>query len=323
MFLQSYTQASRHSTTTLRYHHSQTRDVSNVSNEDAVKYFHYDIFLLSLMIASFPSLLKIPPFLSKDSQDFSHLFNRQCKTIHFHMEILVRKRRTTGNSHIPRVMARTRAKPKQRRAPIVTITSRHIIPMLKHRITTTQYSQDHTREGRGSKSRHHDSYQNWKKRNEGDYHYKSTDEWQPPIASRQPPQKGKGSQSDNPRTKGKVQQRLSEIELTATFLSLVKSAWLLQGPIRIVSIAVLTTPNITTKWFAHSRTFRTFGSLAFPLFPAQLCVLMGQLAQHVIVHQFLALAIVMAAPFTGSSYGKPIPLLYPNRPLQPHTLFGL
>ena len=29
MFLQSYTQASRHSTTTLRYHHSQTRDVSN------------------------------------------------------------------------------------------------------------------------------------------------------------------------------------------------------------------------------------------------------------------------------------------------------
>ena len=89
-----------------------------------------------------------------------------------------------------------------------------------------QHPQEHTREAMGSKTRHQSSYQNWNQRNEGDYRHhsrptprwtnNSTDDWQTPTSSR-PPQKGKGSHSDNPRTKGKVQQRPSEIEYCSFF----------------------------------------------------------------------------------------------------------
>ena len=43
LFVQGYTQSSRHSTTTLRYHYGQSKDVSNISISDAVKFFPYDI----------------------------------------------------------------------------------------------------------------------------------------------------------------------------------------------------------------------------------------------------------------------------------------
>ena len=133
MFLQSYTQASRHSTTILRYHHSQTRDVSNISNKDAVKYFPDDIFLLSLMNASSPSLLKIPHFLSKDSQDFSHLFSRPCKTTLSNMEIWVRQDKEHPGAITIQGLWQN---PNPRRDPIVLITLRHLIPMPKPRLTT-------------------------------------------------------------------------------------------------------------------------------------------------------------------------------------------
>ena len=126
MALQSYTQASRHSTTTLRYHHSQTRDVSKISNEDAVKYFPYDIFLivfsLNLMNDSFHSLPKIPLSLFKDSQGFSHSFNMLCRIMLFSMEISVPKERTPETSHTPKGMGN----PKPRKALIVTTTPKHI-----------------------------------------------------------------------------------------------------------------------------------------------------------------------------------------------------
>ena len=184
------------------------------------------------MNASSPSLLKIPHFLSKDSQDFSHLFSRPCKTTLSNMEIWVRRERTPGSNHNPRVMAKSKSKKGSDRSQYSQAPHSYAET---EDYNNPQYSQEHTREGKSSKTRHHSSYQNWNQRNEGDYHHQSrpaprwtnkiTDDWQPPTPSRQPPQKGKGSHSDNPGTKGKVQQRPSEIELTAPF-SFVKTAWL-------------------------------------------------------------------------------------------------
>ena len=48
LFVQGYTQSSRHSTTTLRYHYGQSKNVSNLTISEAVKYFPYDIFPIEL-----------------------------------------------------------------------------------------------------------------------------------------------------------------------------------------------------------------------------------------------------------------------------------
>ena len=63
MCLQAYTQASRHSTTILRDHGSQTRDVSNISNEDAVKFFPDDIAPIGLGDRLISQLADNPSFL--------------------------------------------------------------------------------------------------------------------------------------------------------------------------------------------------------------------------------------------------------------------
>ena len=47
-FLQAYISASRHNTTTVRFHYSQTQDVSNVTPVQAVSFFPYDICPLDL-----------------------------------------------------------------------------------------------------------------------------------------------------------------------------------------------------------------------------------------------------------------------------------
>ena len=60
MVLQGYTRAS---TTTVRYHHSQTRDVSNISTEDAVKYFPFNIFPIELDDRLTSQLIDNPTFL--------------------------------------------------------------------------------------------------------------------------------------------------------------------------------------------------------------------------------------------------------------------
>ena len=47
-FLQAYVNASRHNTTTVRFHYSQTQDVSNVTPTQAVSFFPCDICPLDL-----------------------------------------------------------------------------------------------------------------------------------------------------------------------------------------------------------------------------------------------------------------------------------
>ena len=47
-FLQAYVSASRHNTTTVRFHYSQTQDVSSVTPVQAVSFFPYDICPLDL-----------------------------------------------------------------------------------------------------------------------------------------------------------------------------------------------------------------------------------------------------------------------------------
>ena len=47
-FLQAYVSASRHNTTTVRFHYSQTQDVSNVTPVKAISFFPYDICPLDL-----------------------------------------------------------------------------------------------------------------------------------------------------------------------------------------------------------------------------------------------------------------------------------
>ena len=47
-FMQAYASASRHATTALRYRFSQTKDVSNLSREDAIRSFPYPIYPVEL-----------------------------------------------------------------------------------------------------------------------------------------------------------------------------------------------------------------------------------------------------------------------------------
>ena len=47
-FLQAYINASRHSTTTARFHYSQTQDFSNISPKEAVSFFPYDVCPIDL-----------------------------------------------------------------------------------------------------------------------------------------------------------------------------------------------------------------------------------------------------------------------------------
>ena len=63
MFAQAYTQSSRHANTALRYHHGQTRDISNISTAEAFRYFPYDIYPLELDSALTIQLIENPAFL--------------------------------------------------------------------------------------------------------------------------------------------------------------------------------------------------------------------------------------------------------------------
>ena len=81
LFVQGYTQSSRHSTTTLRYHYGQSKDVSNISISDSVKFFpmiFYPIELdstLSAQLTENPAFLVqgfsgIQPLIQQAMQDF-------------------------------------------------------------------------------------------------------------------------------------------------------------------------------------------------------------------------------------------------------------
>ena len=52
-FLQAYQSAARHSTTTLRFHYSQTQDLSNATPEQTIQLFPYEIFPMELTRTSF------------------------------------------------------------------------------------------------------------------------------------------------------------------------------------------------------------------------------------------------------------------------------
>ena len=84
---------------------------------------------------SFHSSPTILLSLFKDSQGFSHSFNRLCRIMLFSMEISVPQVRAPETSHTPKAMARTKANPKLRKALIVTIVAKPITLLLKHRIT--------------------------------------------------------------------------------------------------------------------------------------------------------------------------------------------
>ena len=62
-FMQAYASASRHATTALRYHFSQTKDVSNLSREDAIRSFPYPIYPVELSEELSTQLSKNPNFI--------------------------------------------------------------------------------------------------------------------------------------------------------------------------------------------------------------------------------------------------------------------
>ena len=62
-FMQAYASASRHATTALRYHFSQTKDISNLSREDAIRSFPYPIYPLELNEELSAQLSKNPNFI--------------------------------------------------------------------------------------------------------------------------------------------------------------------------------------------------------------------------------------------------------------------
>ena len=62
-FMQAYASASRHATTALRYHFSQTKDVSNLSRGDAIRSFPYPIYPVELNDELCTQLSKNPNFI--------------------------------------------------------------------------------------------------------------------------------------------------------------------------------------------------------------------------------------------------------------------
>ena len=82
LFVQGYTQSSRRSTTTLRDHYGQSKDVSNISISDAIKFFPYDIYpieldsTLSAQLTENPAFLiqgfsSVQPLIQQAMQDFN------------------------------------------------------------------------------------------------------------------------------------------------------------------------------------------------------------------------------------------------------------
>ena len=47
-FLQAYQNSIRHSTTTARFHYSQTMDITNIANTEAIRFFPYEVFPVDL-----------------------------------------------------------------------------------------------------------------------------------------------------------------------------------------------------------------------------------------------------------------------------------
>ena len=239
MLVQGYTQASRHSATTLRYRQPQTRDVSNISADDAVKYFPYDIFPIELDDRLTSQLSDNPSFLIQGFSGLQPLIQQAMQDNDLSYGDFGSKGRNSRDQTHCKGYGKNKGKVKTKKG-----SDRNHCSQAHHSYAETQdyndlqHAQDYTRAGKGSKSKKYDSQQNWQKRTEGDYPYQSrppprwphkgSDNWQPPTTSRQPSQKGKGSQSDNPK---KVHQRPSETEMTANF-SFVKNAWLLQVPIK-------------------------------------------------------------------------------------------
>ena len=62
-FLQAYQSAARHSTTTLRLHYSQTQDLSNITPEQAIQLFPYEIYPMELTPDLLQTLAKNPSHL--------------------------------------------------------------------------------------------------------------------------------------------------------------------------------------------------------------------------------------------------------------------
>ena len=62
-FMQAYAAASRHATTALRYHFSQTKDISNLSREDAIRSFPYPIYPVEMSDELSTQLTKNPNFI--------------------------------------------------------------------------------------------------------------------------------------------------------------------------------------------------------------------------------------------------------------------
>ena len=216
MFLQGYTQASRHSTTTLRYPHSQTRDISNISTASS-KDFPYDIFPNDFDDRLTSQLTDNPSFLIQGFSGLQPLIQQAMQDNDLSYGDFGSKK---GNNRY----GKNKGKAKTKKG-----SDRYHYSQTHHAETQDyndpQHAQEYSREGKGSKSRQHDSHQSWQKRTQGDIPYQSrppprsshkgSDDWQHPTTSRQPSQTGK-----DPRTTGKVQQRPSEIEVTANFFPL-------------------------------------------------------------------------------------------------------
>ena len=62
-FMQAYASASRHATTALRYHFSQTKDISNLSREDAIRSLPYPIYPVEMGDELSTQLSKNPNFI--------------------------------------------------------------------------------------------------------------------------------------------------------------------------------------------------------------------------------------------------------------------
>ena len=159
MFLQGYTQASRHSTTTLRYHHSQTRDVSNISTDDAVKYFPYEVFPIELDDRLTSQLTENPSFLIQGLRGLQRLIQKAMQDNDLSYGDFGSKERNNRDQSHSKGYGKNKGKAKTKKG-----SDRYQYSQNHHSYAETQdyndpqYAPDYSREGKGSKSRQHDSH---------------------------------------------------------------------------------------------------------------------------------------------------------------------
>ena len=97
LFVQGYTQSSRHSTTTRRYHYGQSKDVSNISGTDAVKFFPYDIFPIELDSTLSAQLTQNPAFLVQGFSGIQPLIQQAMQDFNLSYQHSVMSHKGKGN----------------------------------------------------------------------------------------------------------------------------------------------------------------------------------------------------------------------------------